>query len=309
MSNKTFIIAFVISLFFHFWIISVPFSFNMTEDYPGKEQPSTRMIFFTPDSLSLPAGEKVKPFSFEHKKISEKVIEENPVSTQKKDLITEVVEEKDKKKDVPVLVTEKTTEQPQISKREKIEEIREKIVQEKETISLSQKEDVQVDLSTIKTEKEEDKSRDIYLTAESEIKPAQTAPGEGEQQTVFLPSSDSAKYQIKENNLSKRAETPLDLTQSDFSDNQIVFPKIIFSQQLEYPGLLRKRKIEGHLLLKVLINKEGKVVQMEIDHSSGYKAFDQAAVESVYQWKFKPAQIDNKKKDSWVLIPVRFQLE
>ncbi len=104
-------------------------------------------------------------------------------------------------------------------------------------------------------------------------------------------------------------EAPLDLTRSDFSDEKIVPPKIISILQPKYPKNLRKRGIEGQLRLKVLIDQEGKVAQVEIHTSSGYQDFDQSAIEVVYQWQFKPAQIEGKERSSWVLIPIAFRLK
>ncbi len=102
---------------------------------------------------------------------------------------------------------------------------------------------------------------------------------------------------------------PLDLTRSDFSDEKIVPPKIISILQPKYPKNLRKRGIEGQLRLKVLIDQEGKVAQVEIHTSSGYQDFDHPAIEAVYQWQFKPAQIEGKERSSWVLIPIAFRLK
>lgn len=102
---------------------------------------------------------------------------------------------------------------------------------------------------------------------------------------------------------------PLDLTQANFSDNNILPPKIISIFKPRYPENLRKREIKGKVQLKVLINKEGKTIQVEMHTSSGYKDFDQEAVRSIYKWQFEPAKLGNIDRDSWVLIPVVFRLK
>jgi len=102
---------------------------------------------------------------------------------------------------------------------------------------------------------------------------------------------------------------PLDLTQANFSDNNILPPKIVSVFQPTYPKNLRKREIEGKVQLKVLINKEGKTIQVEMHSSSGYQGFDREAVQSVYKWQFEPAKSGNNDRDSWVLIPVIFRLK
>ena len=89
----------------------------------------------------------------------------------------------------------------------------------------------------------------------------------------------------------------------------MIAPKIISFYPPKYPDNLRRREIEGQVQLRVLVDNEGNVIEALIDSPSSYQDFDQAAMESVFQWKFKPAQFDNKERDSWVLIPVVFKLE
>ena len=104
-------------------------------------------------------------------------------------------------------------------------------------------------------------------------------------------------------------EEPLDLT-GGFSDRKnITPPDIIVYKSPVYPEKLRKREIEGKVKLKVLINREGRAVQIRIAVSSGYRSFDQTALESVKRWQFSPARIGEKIRESWVIIPVAFRLK
>jgi len=86
-------------------------------------------------------------------------------------------------------------------------------------------------------------------------------------------------------------------------------PQIISYHPPEYPENLRKRNIEGQVQLKALVDKEGNVSEVLIDTFSGYRGFDQAAFESIFHWKFKPAKYNDEEKDSWVLIPITFKLK
>ncbi len=57
----------------------------------------------------------------------------------------------------------------------------------------------------------------------------------------------------------------------------------------EYPELARKARIEGLVILEAIIDENGNVVKARILRSPGKAfGFDEAALEAVKQWKFKP---------------------
>lgn len=129
-----------------------------------------------------------------------------------------------------------------------------------------------------------------------------------EENGVILGQINSTSQEVTEiNSVSK--DLPIDLTNPKLADSKITFPKIISYHLPEYPNNLRKRDIEGRVQLKVLINKKGQVREVIIDTSSGYQAFDQSARESIFNWKFTPAKYNGDEKESWLLIPVVFQLK
>lgn len=75
-----------------------------------------------------------------------------------------------------------------------------------------------------------------------------------------------------------------------------------------YPHLARERGWEGVVMLKVLVEKNGKPSQVLVEKSSGYKILDQAALKSVRNWEFLPARLGHLSFSSWVRVPVRFVL-
>ncbi|MCA9773805.1 MAG: energy transducer TonB, partial [Myxococcales bacterium] len=46
----------------------------------------------------------------------------------------------------------------------------------------------------------------------------------------------------------------------------------------------------------------------EIRKSSGHAILDEAAVESVRRWRFRPGLRGGRPADAWVEVPVRFSL-
>jgi periplasmic protein TonB len=76
-----------------------------------------------------------------------------------------------------------------------------------------------------------------------------------------------------------------------------------------YPLIARRNGIEGTVRLKVLVTRDGRAAQLELDRSSGSSALDNAALEAVKNWQFVPARRGQEPVESWVLVPVVFKLE
>jgi len=76
-----------------------------------------------------------------------------------------------------------------------------------------------------------------------------------------------------------------------------------------YPLRARRMGYEGLVMLKVLVDENGRVNDLELLQSSGYAILDKAALSSVKKWMFVPGTEGGKKKKMWVKIPIRFELE
>jgi len=75
-----------------------------------------------------------------------------------------------------------------------------------------------------------------------------------------------------------------------------------------YPAIARKRGYQGIVVLEVLIDKQGKVIDLKIFSSSGYSILDKTAIASVKKWLFQPGMRGSNKIEMWVRVPIRFQL-
>ncbi len=76
-----------------------------------------------------------------------------------------------------------------------------------------------------------------------------------------------------------------------------------------YPKLARKRGYEGTVVLQVLVNKQGRVDDLQINLSSNHAMLDRAALNSVRKWHFEPGIRGSKTVDMWVKVPVTFKLD
>lgn len=76
-----------------------------------------------------------------------------------------------------------------------------------------------------------------------------------------------------------------------------------------YPALSRRLGEQGKVVLRVLVNAQGTADNVELRTSSGSSRLDNAALDTVRRWKFVPARRGETTVQSWVLVPVIFQLE
>ena len=77
----------------------------------------------------------------------------------------------------------------------------------------------------------------------------------------------------------------------------------------EYPSASRRLEEEGTVFLRFLVGADGKVIQSEVEKSSGYKRLDEAARAGLSRCQFKPATIDGKPEQGWASMKYTWRLE
>lgn len=75
-----------------------------------------------------------------------------------------------------------------------------------------------------------------------------------------------------------------------------------------YPRMARKRGYQGKVVLSVYVDDQGRVENLWVFESSGYRVLDNSAVKAVKGWIFEPGMKGDKKVSMWVKVPVRFNL-
>ncbi len=83
-------------------------------------------------------------------------------------------------------------------------------------------------------------------------------------------------------------------------------PKLLNSIELEYPEAAVNKKIEGRVVLKLHVNKKGRVDKAEV--IKGIPELNSAAISMTKKLRFRPAKLDRKKVDAWITFPVRFNI-
>jgi protein TonB len=74
-----------------------------------------------------------------------------------------------------------------------------------------------------------------------------------------------------------------------------------------YPPEARAKLIQGEVLLRAIIDKEGKISEVHV--LSGDDALAPAAVEAVRQWRYKPMLVDGEAREVDTTITVTFSLK
>ncbi|OOG37490.1 energy transducer TonB [Rhodanobacter sp. C05] len=81
------------------------------------------------------------------------------------------------------------------------------------------------------------------------------------------------------------------------------------SAPLQFPAQALRQHMQGTVLLRVLVDENGKPVDVQIEHGSGYALLDRSAREQVLaSWRFQPALVNGHAVRAWARVPVSFAL-
>lgn len=76
----------------------------------------------------------------------------------------------------------------------------------------------------------------------------------------------------------------------------------------DYPWSARRRGIEGRVVLRLEVGADGLPTGIELVHSSGSDALDQAAIAALRHWRLRPALADGMPVAGRVVVPIVFKL-
>jgi TonB family protein len=85
-------------------------------------------------------------------------------------------------------------------------------------------------------------------------------------------------------------------------------PTPISRQDATYPRTLRTRRIEGSVVVGFTINSKGTVLDAHAVSSTN-EGFEQAAIDAVKKWRFKPGMKDGKPVSTKVEVTLTFSLK
>jgi TonB family protein len=91
------------------------------------------------------------------------------------------------------------------------------------------------------------------------------------------------------------------------SASTFVQPRYDYCPNPDHPQSATREAREGKVVLRVLVDPEGKPKSVEVYRSSGFAILDQAAVDNVKRrCRFHPARDGEKRVEQWTRVPVEF---
>ena len=129
-------------------------------------------------------------------------------------------------------------------------------------------------------------------------------------ETVFIKKTKRMADEFTNSMTSAAALTSRQSDQS-VSATALIMAKPLYRQNPtpSYPRKARRMGYEGIVMLKVLVDENGRVGDLMLLESSGYPILDRTALASVRKWRFEPGTEGGIKKKMWVRVPIRFRLK
>ncbi|MBN8541525.1 MAG: energy transducer TonB [Deltaproteobacteria bacterium] len=121
--------------------------------------------------------------------------------------------------------------------------------------------------------------------------------------TVEIKAGNTIAKEI--DNLKALNDDALPIPTDEFLVTQM--PRIKKEIRAQYPEAARNARIEGPIVLDLLINAEGAVVDVKVVSGLGY-GLDEAAVNAIKLFEFEPARVQDQKVAVKIRYTYRFEL-
>ena len=93
-------------------------------------------------------------------------------------------------------------------------------------------------------------------------------------------------------------------------EEDVTRPQLVSQTQPRYPENARRRKIEGHVELQAIVDREGiPRAPMVVDMPPGCEELAASAVEAIQQWRYEPAMLGDEPVSVYMNVTVVFRLK
>lgn len=76
----------------------------------------------------------------------------------------------------------------------------------------------------------------------------------------------------------------------------------------DYPTSAKRRRMEGKVMLRVVVSSQGTAKSVRVTKSSGFDILDESAKNTVSNWRFVPARKGNQNIEAQIIVPIDFRL-
>ena len=81
---------------------------------------------------------------------------------------------------------------------------------------------------------------------------------------------------------------------------------LIYRVQPQYPPLARQARVQGSVILRAVITRDGKIANLQV--VSGHPLLVQSAMDAVLQWRYRPYYLNNEPVEVETQVTVNFTL-
>ena len=159
--------------------------------------------------------------------------------------------------------------------------------------------------------KEEEAAAAAQQPPPEETKVAEAQPAPAPVQETPAPQPEPAKETPKEAPQPAAEQKPA-VNEGDLVDlaADVQKPEVINRVKPTYPPAALKQKVEGTVVLSILINEAGKVGDVKVLRPAGGSVgLNEAAVAAAKKWTFRPAVKAGKKVKVWITYPIVFKVQ
>ncbi len=90
----------------------------------------------------------------------------------------------------------------------------------------------------------------------------------------------------------------------------VVKPEIVSRVNPAYPRMAQQKKVEGTVIISILISENGDVADARVlREAGGSSGLNEAAMAAVRKWKFRPAVKEGKRVKVWMTYPIVFKFQ
>ncbi len=91
-------------------------------------------------------------------------------------------------------------------------------------------------------------------------------------------------------------------------DQAEVKPVLIHRVEPRYPLRARRRRMSGYVVVRFLVDRNGRVHQATVIKASPPGVFEGSALQAVRRWRFRPGRHRGRTVSVWVVQPIRFKM-
>jgi TonB family protein len=201
--------------------------------------------------------------------------------------------------------------------------------QQDEAKKKKQDEKAQIDPAAIKklqqeAKRLEEEKKQQQALAEQKLKEAQAPPVVEQPQpeniasatnVVPTPTENGGQVAQPELQIPTEAQPEPEPVQPSVVEGQVVDltpdvvkPEILQRVNPTYPPIAQQKKVEGTVIIGVLVSERGDVAEAKVLRSAGGYGLNEAALTAVRKWRFRPAVKEGKRVKVWMTYPIVFKL-